>query len=305
MIDEDWHLAAFEESLDLSGIASADLRHCLVGSDESFYIQPGLIDTAARRIESRRPLPLIPTTEADKDTEIDIEGVTWSESESSYYVIGSHGLGKKKGDIQPARNTIFQIPYSKEKGDIDHDSIRQSSLLPLLETIPQTAAHLRRPLQHNGLNIEGLTASDGKLFIGLRAPNVDGRGVVIGVDPATIFDGADHAPQVFAVELGAERGIREIAAVRDGFLILTGNSSAEASKRFPDTRATGPDDRFEILHWNPDDGSRTSKIGELPHNGGKAEGVLILGETSETITLIVLYDGLLGGAPVTVRLDRR
>jgi hypothetical protein len=305
VIGEDWHLAAFEESLDLSCIASADMRHCLVGSDESFYIQPGVIDSAALRIESRRPMPLIPTTEADKNTEIDIEGVAWSVRDASYYITGSHGLGKKKGDLQPARNTLFKIPFLSQKGDIDRAAIRRASLLPLLEKIPETAAHLRKPLQHNGLNIEGLTVSDGRLYFGLRAPNIDGRGFIISVDPASVFDGADIPPRVHALELGKGRGIRELAAIRDGFLIITGNASAEASKKIPETQAPGPDDRFEMLHWNPGDGSRISRLGELPRNGGKAEGILILEESAAAITLIVLYDGLQGGAPVTVRLERR
>jgi hypothetical protein len=120
-----------------------------------------------------------------------------------------------------------------------------------------------------------------------------------------VFDGADIPPHVHAVELGKGRGIREIAAISDGFLIITGNASAEASKKIPDTQSTGPDDRFEILHWNPSDGSRTSLLGELPRNGGKAEGLLVLEENDEAVTFIVIYDGLPGGAPVTVRLERR
>jgi len=74
-----WHLADFAEALDLSGIASADMHHCLVGSDESFHIQPGRIDRANQRIESRRTIPLIPTDQADKNTELNIEGVAVSD----------------------------------------------------------------------------------------------------------------------------------------------------------------------------------------------------------------------------------
>jgi hypothetical protein len=304
-MSEDWHLAAFEEALDISGIASADMRHCIVGSDESFYIQPGIIDSTTRRIESRRPVSLIPTTEADKNTEIDIEGVAWCEEDSSYYITGSHGLGKKKGDFQSARNTLFQVPYLGHKGEIDPTAIRRTSLLPLLEKIPEIAPQIQKPLQHNGLNIEGLTASGGLLYIGLRAPNIDGRGLVIAIDPAAAFDGADIPPRVHTVELGNGRGIREISAIRSGFLILTGNASAEASKKIPDSQAPGPDDRFEILHWNPADGSRVSLLGELPRNGGKAESLLILEENADAVTFIVIFDGLPGGAPVTIRMERR
>jgi len=304
VVGETWHLAAFEESLDLSGIASADMRHCLVGSDESFYIQPGLIDSGKNRIESRRPIPLIPTTQADKNTEVDIEGVTWSPRDSSYYVTGSHGLGKKKADFQPARNTLYRIPFNTAKSEINPASIRSASLLPLLEKFPETASFVRRPLQQNGLNIEGLTTSNGRLYFGLRAPNIDGRGFIIDVDPAAVFDDKNDKPHVHSVDLGTGRGIREIAAIHDGFLIITGNASAEASKKFPETQAPGPDDRFEALHWNPADGSRTTRLGELPRNGGKAEGILLLEQTTHTIELLVIFDSLPGGAPLTLRLTR-
>ena len=297
-----WHLAAFENPLDLSGLAASNATTVLVGSDEMFHVQPGVMDLEKHRIESRRPLAL-PVDDADDKTEVDIEGVAFCPQTSAYFVIGSHGVGKKKGDVQPARHSFYRIPVDPDNGELREDAITRTSLDPWLARTPEIAPHLHEPLQQNGLNIEGLTASDGRLFIGLRAPNLDGLGVVLEVPANAPFDTSPSGLTVHPVHVGEGRGIREIVAVRDGFVIATGNASAPSTKKIPVSLAEHPDDRFELRFW--DGTSReTQSIGTLPRNGGKAEGLLVLEETDLHIDLLVVFDGLLGGQPMAVRIHR-
>ena len=302
VLPDEWHLAGFENSLDLSGIAAANPRQVLVGSDEMFHIQPGTIDRAKHRIESRRPIALPLESEGGK-LEVDIEGVAFSPEEQAYFVVGSHGLGKKKGDFQPDRHSIYRVPVDPESGEVRKDGIRRTSLLPWLEKTPLLAPHVKQPLQQNGLNIEGLTWSDGKLFFGLRAPNKDGRGLVIELATGELFGGKPGTLKVHDLPVAKGRGIREIAAVRGGFVMITGNASAEASKKIPVSAVPGPDTRFELLFWSGRD-SAVTRIGQLPENGGKGEALLVLDDAPTHLDLLVVFDGLLGGEPMSLRLHR-
>ena len=303
VLPSEWQLAGFENSLDLSGLASAGGTQVLVGSDESFYIQPGEVDAGRRRIESRRPVALpLQKAAKGKKAEVDIEGVAFSPDERAYYVVGSHGVGKKKGDFQADRHSIYRIPVGTD-GKVMEDKIRRASLLPWLERTPLLQPHVKQPLQQNGLNIEGLTWSRGKLYFGLRAPNKDGRAVVIEASPIEIFSGKPKQLELHEIVVPRGRGIREIAAVRDGFLILTGNASAEASRKIPISQAPGPDNHFKLLHWSGG-GASATKLGTLLPNGGKAEALLVMKDEAAHADVLVIFDGLPGGGPLEVRIHR-
>lgn len=301
-VSKDWHIAGFENSLDLSGIAAANATQCLIGSDESFYIQPGVIHPSKKRIESRKPIAL-KISGKPKKAEVDVEGIAFHPQDQAYYVVGSHGVGKKKADFQPDRHSVHQVPVDPASGGIREDGIRQTSLLPWLERTPELAAHVKKPLQQNGLNIEGLTVSNGRLLFGLRAPNKDGHACIIEAAPRDLFDAKPDKLVVHRVAIGEHRGIRELAAVHGGFILVTGNASAEASKKITETLAAGPDTHFEILFWDGKS-TTTTRIAKLPDNGGKAEGLLVLSDTGTHLDLLVLFDGLPGGEPLEVRLHR-
>lgn len=301
ILGEDWHLAGFDNALDLSGIATSNGTQVLVGSDESFYVQPGEIEHGKRRIESRRPIAL--PVQKGGGGEVDVEGIAFSKDEQAYYVVGSHGVGKKKGDFKEDRHSIYRVPVGSD-GKVLKDRIRRASLLSWLEKTPSLEPHLKQPLQQNGLNIEGLAWSGGKLYFGLRAPNQNGRGMVVEAAPAEIFGGKPRELTVHEIAIPAGRGIREITAVRDGFLILTGNASAEPSKKFPVTLAAGPDTDFDLLHWNGGGRTTAREMGKLPGNGGKAEALLVLKDEADHADVLVIFDGLQGGEPLTVRVHR-
>jgi hypothetical protein len=302
ILPDEWQIAGFENSLDLSGIAAANATQCLVGSDESYYVQPGVIDPAKRRIESLRPIALEVSSEPRK-AEVDIEGVAYCPWEKAYYVVGSHGVGKKKGNFDPDRHSIYRMRVDPEKGTVVKDGIQRTSLLPWLEKTPVLAGHVKAPLQQNGLNIEGLTVSGDRLFLGLRAPNKDGRGLVLEADPADLFQGEPRSLKVHEIAIEDGRGIREIVAVSGGFILVTGNASAEPTKKIPQTLAKGPDNRFEILFWDGINAAPAT-IGTLPENGGKGEGLLVLSDTGKWIDLLVVFDGLPGGEPLALRIHR-
>lgn len=300
---EIWSTSGFAYPEDLSGIATADGKHALIITDEARFVQCATINASEKMIAAQNTYQLLPETGEGKLYEIDAEGVAFSSAQNTYYLVGSHGLGKKKGDSQPERCMIFSLPFDHKTQSINMSQVRKSSLMPQLRKFSELTPYIEQPLQQNGLNIEGLACAENMLFVGLRAPNIEGNAVIIQCDPALLFDKSNNAPILHKAAVGRGRGIREIVALKQGFLLLTGNASAEASKKFPKTQALADDTHFEILYWNPAQGNRTKLLASLPANGGKAEGMLVMDESTHIIKLMILHDSIPGGAPTIIHLS--
>lgn len=298
-----WTASGFEGNEDLSGIASLDGTHCLVGSDELIAAQVGTIDRKAMTLTAGALVPLMENP-SGKKMEIDIEAVAASSRDNCYFVSGSHGTGKKKGEFDPTRSSVFRISCDPATGDPKTDGIQRASLLPWLEKSAEFKNFVRQPLQLNGFNIEGLTFSDGKLWFGVRGPNVLGNTYVIETTPESLFGGGMPECKAHALPVGQARGIRELAAIRDGFIILTGNASAEASKKFPTSQARLPDKSFDLFLWRPGQTPETQSIGTLPLPSAKAEAILVLEDTEKYVDILVLFDGAKEGGPRSYRLTR-
>lgn len=296
-----WRLTGFQEDKDLSGIAAWDATHCLVCSDELRTIQPGRMNREAGSIVAGPPIPLLPG--AAGDTEVDAEGVAVSREDSCYYVTGSHGVGKKKADFQESRCRVIRIPVDPASGEPVAAGIQTASILPWAAGDATLGQYVHQPLQLNGFNIEGLTYKNGRLWFGLRAPNEKGDAFVIEAGARALFSGAADA-RLHRLPVGMGQGIREIAALREGFLVLTGNASAEATKKQPRSMALGGDQTFRLFLWNPAASPAVTFIGVLPSPSAKAEGLLILEETPAHIDVLVLFDGSAGGGPKVYRLVR-
>jgi hypothetical protein len=95
----------------------------------------------------------------------------------------------------------------------------------------------------------------------------------------------------YALPLGEGAGVRDLATVQDGVLILGGPST--------------DDDRppFGLWWWN---GAR--KVVELGTfevaAPAKAEGLLLLGESAAAFELLVVFDGVPCGAPHAFAVPR-
>lgn len=279
-----WSLRGFQEDKDLSGMASWDGVHCLVCSDELRAIQPGII--RGTTITGGPAITLLP----GKGSEVDAEGVAAARGESCYYVTGSHGVGKKSGEMQASRCTVFRVPVNPSTGE-PGGGVEAGSLMPWVQANAVLGPSAGQSLQQNGFNIEGLAHKDGKLWFGVRAPNVGGDTFVIEASPASIFRGAPQAT-LHRLTVGPGLGIREIAALRDGFLIVTGAAASDV----------GRDDSFALWFWTPGGGARLA--GELPNPSGKAEGLYILDDAANHVDVLVIFDGASGGAPGSYRVAR-
>lgn len=292
VVSNNWSLNGFQNDLDISGIASIDGSHCLIVSDEGFMVQPGLIDRSSQTITATGAIKITPAVNS-VSSEIDFEGATYSEAFNSYFVVGSHGLAGRDADFDPNRFSIYQIKVDPKTGSIDGENIKRSSLLPWIEKNSITSQYVKRPLNENGLNIEGVASHGGDLYFGLRGPNHEGDCLVLQIGITTLFGESKGDLIVHRLPIGTGIGLRDITPVKGGFLFIA---------RSGGTGVTGRNSQkgYHLYFWNGKN-AKPKWLGTLPDNKGKAEALFILEESEKQVDALVLFDGLPGGAPLHVR----
>jgi len=281
------------EDTNLSGIACLSDKNCLVGTDEGRAVQFVELSRTTKMLKVLKTVPLL-----QSGKEIDIEAI--AAEGDSYYVIGSHGISKKQGEQQANRFRIFRLKVDRATGA--PAGVDVASLSGILRGDSVLGEHFQMPLQQNGVNIEGLAVRDGRLFVGLRGPNLGGVAFVMEVPVEEVFAGRPRP--VYALHklrIGEGLGIREIVAARTGFLIIAGNAGAEPSEKFTESENYEKDREFSLVFWDGK-GSEVRRIGSIPDPPGKAEAMTILEESASEITVLILFDGPKGGRPSVYRI---
>lgn len=100
----------------------------------------------------------------------------------------------------------------------------QQGLWSMMELLPELKNHVRKG-DYCGVDIEGLAVSKGRLYFGFRSP-----AAILSVDTEAFFKGEEPKANVTLIELGAGRGIRDMVAVENGFLLLTGPDDDQKNK---------------------------------------------------------------------------
>jgi hypothetical protein len=289
----------------LSGIAFVSERFGLIGADEVRVVQAVEISRPQRTLRVLDTIPL-----ARSGSEIDIEAI--AAEGDSYYITGSHGASKKKGEEQDNRFSIFRLrvdpatglPRGFKAGSSElPDGLRKASLSDVIRADPVLGPHFEQPLQHQGINIEGLAIRNGQLFVGFRNPNLGGYAFVMEIRADDLFDAKPRPPYILhRLQLGAGLGIREIVAVRSGFLLIAGNAGSEPSKKYPQSEDYEEGRGFFLCSWDGK-GTAVHQIGALPKTDGKAEAMAVLEETKDSVTVLILFDGPNRGQPTVYRIS--
>lgn len=166
----------------------------------------------------------------DDPLEADLEGA--ARIGDDIYWISSLGRNDD-GEVEESRFRFFATPLANEGGALTV----KMPMMPPVKTLrdaliadPGLAAlglggAASKPPKQGGLSIEGLAAtSDGALLIGLRSPLQDKKAIVIPLlNPAAVIGGASPDFGDFILIDLAERGIRSIEKVGEGYLILGGD----------------------------------------------------------------------------------
>jgi len=301
-------------SRDLSGIARVGDSYCLIASDESTCVQTCRLVAEDREIIIDEPArSRIELLHSKTGSEIDIEALT--AIGNTYYVMGSHGVAKKSGLFLKPRHTCFRFEVDPGTGQ-KIGYVQESSLQKLLRADPVLGPYYGKALQQQGVDIEGLAAKDGMLFIGFRSPSLGGRAFVVEIAPEDIFGDHDETSyNLHTVVLGEGLGVREIVAIQsdndyDGFLIIAGNAGCKpGDSDYPDTvtdvKDWEPGRGFFLFYW--DGREQVEAIGEIPRAGGdyKAEAMTVLSDTKEAFDLLIMFDGPPGGAPTAYRVYKK
>jgi hypothetical protein len=285
------------EDQDLSGIACISDRFCLLGADESRDVQ---VVELSRKDKTLTILDTISL--ARSGDEIDTEGI--AAEGDSYYIIGSHGISKKEGEQQGNRYSLFRLTVDRTTGKPGRPAlVETASLVNILRADSVLGQYFGKPLQQRGVNIEGLAVRNGRLFVGLRGPNLEGNAFVLEIDAEDVFGGKPQPPYTLhKLPLGVGYGIREIVAAKSGFLIIAGNSASEASEKYTQSMDYDENREFLLVWWdgmNPE----VQKIGPIPNVSGKAEAMTILEEMPDHMDVLMLFDGPRQGRPTVYRIE--
>jgi hypothetical protein len=291
---------------DISGLAQVNGFLAIV-SDEGIALDLlKKVDDGHFRLS--QSIPLLKRDE-DEKPEIDMEGT--ASDGNLLYVVGSHSLTRKRvdseRDYETNRKRLAKI--SPEDDRSDRDKLFQLTIQPDGSLGGKQKINLRNllredailspfcdiPSKENGLDIEGIAIQKHRLFVGFRGPVLRGNFVPVMVFK---FDKPDDYELRF-IDLDG-RGIRDITAAREGFLVIGGPVG-------------DGDSSYRLYFWNGEDsipgaGSPLGKVvslGEIPApHGAKAEGVTLLDETEQSWRVLVVYDGPINGEPTVFKAPK-
>jgi len=278
-----------KEAENISGIACspAPNQTCVVVSDEQKkgrYVRFATLGD--KTIKPGRTLDLFPPS-LGKEKEADTEAAAYASGK--FYVIGSHGVAKTDPIYMPNRYLLFQFP-------VDATNTNQIKPTNALETILASLPELKaaacartssapcRSLQDGGINVEGLAIHEEQAWIGLRAPVAAGQGVVIQLSTKHLFSGETGQVSLHKLALGEGRGIRDLARVNAGFLVLTGKSTPEEENEAPWPA--------KVVFWRGDQ-QTTIPIATLTNTASieKPEALLVLAEDNQNWRVLILGEG--------------
>ena len=286
----------------VSGIAcslnASQQRVCLLAFDEGVEARWATLKDQAMLAEPT-PLHL-----RDDTGELDAEGA--ATDGHTFFVAGSHSDKRKTGDSNPHSRHVIRFTRDPASGralrNADGslagyaDTGRLWSVMQAHPTLQALTKDRPGIGATGGVNIEGLAVRDGRLYFGLR--NV---GAVLAVDADALFTSSDevHAA-VTPLDLGAGRGIRDIEAVDNGFLLLAGPDDAEANQ------SVG----WTLVWWDgkPSPTPVTPKVlasldlskvalGDCDKEI-KPEAITVLSETPANFEVLLLSDGMCDGGPL-------
>ncbi len=265
-------IGKIKKSYDLSAISCIDLNRCLIASDEATFVQRAKI-VAGSLVVSGEKVSL--GTSSDEN---DIEGL--ANDGKSFYAVGSHALSRKHGKFQPSRYQFFKIDLNK-----NGLSVSTYSLSTVLRDEPQLKKFYKKPLDENGINIEGLAYRDGKVFLGFRGPIIDSKAQILSFDLVAFLSTQQIDSTLTSIDLGDERGVRSLEFHGELLYIVAGGNDRSLNSLSEIKSYSFKSKR--IMH------SYATPLAEE-----KLEGITFIGSGK----VITIFDSLLNGNPFQVHL---
>lgn len=312
------------DATDISGMAclpEGASRKCLLVNDQNSNAQFATIQDD--RMDVGETVPLIGDEEDDrtlgsppkgickgkaKFKDLDGEGVAYAAP--YFYVVGSHGCGRKNGKFVLSSFILARVRVDRLGQPVDDRgrALARKDFAQAVETTYRVSDLLQRAgkaakffgrnlKSKRGLNIEGVAVLGDTIWFGLRAPVRKGKkAYLVGGAMDDLFKPGNKRskakPEVVPVELDG-LGIRDLAALPDKRLLVVAGA------------AEGPEVTFQLFVVDPAK-EKVTPVGPLPavtqpvkskRETGKAEGVTVLDMAEDRARVVVLFDGLANGAP--------
>ncbi len=299
-------LSDADEADNISGAACAIANEgrysCLMVGDEVRYAR--LFALSKDGLTSGKEVFLLPkrntdSQEGEKYNETDAEGIAFSSG--AYYLVGSHGLNKS-GKRQPSRYFLYRMKIDESTGlvsDLGSENVastqieRTGNLGAIIAKTPQLARYTELIPDRQGINIEGIAIKDGQLYVGFRGPLLGGGATIASIKLDAVFENSSAELNILPpISIGDGQGVRDLASVDGGLLILTG----------PQRDQTGAAD---VCFWKI--GEATANCRRLIKAGGedsKPEAITLLETTTEQFKILIMSDGSNGGAPAIYDFPR-
>lgn len=246
--------------------------------------------------------------------EMDLEGI--AADGTTIYVLGSHSARRKRvepnnkyaknrkallspAEPQPSRDVLVRYTCG---ADGKAGPIERTSLRAFLDANEPFRSFRSVASKENGIDAEGLAVRGAWLYIGFRGPVLRGNFTPV---LRCGFGQPIKDPEILFVDLGG-RGVRDMAAVDDGLLILAGPVG------------DGPGS-YQLHLWSGEDTVPGDDVGPratglaylgdlpLPSTAGavaKAEGLALIEEQSDHWKVLVVFDGLENGHATRYRIDK-
>jgi hypothetical protein len=276
----------------LSGVAAAGGRLYLIDDETPDLRIRDLGGTGAAKA----------TLLKDAPGELDLEGI--AADGARLFIVGSHSARRKRPDkptYAKNRERVFEVDDAPVRRVVLSASLKSggslggvvvSSLGDYLDKSPLFSRFVRIPSKEGGIDIEGIAFKSNDLFIGFRAPVFrEGYAAVLNCEfqPGQIKASDED---IAFLPLGG-RGVRDLAAVAAGFLVLAGPVG--------DWDAKDPG-AYQLYLWDGHDclpGKRElgvvqgscKYLGDVPTHDGKPEGLAVLSEGSSAWKILIVEDG--------------
>ena len=302
-----------DKSHDVSGVACATTegfpRKCLLVDDETQGAQIVILNDGS--LVAGDFIRLIYNVQDGKPVELDAEGVAFADGD--FFVVGSHGRPRHEAEAKKeaknkakaeASRYVFRIRF--DLNGVDHDArltgpveIKTSTKLPkFIKDWPELAPSFDRSLEDNGLTIEGVAVKGEKIYFGMRGPVLpDKSAAILSVPLLALFDGQSGNPQLHHVNLEKSRGVRDLVAFENGFLLIAGPVNDP-----PDGSVNDGD--YSVYWWDGINHAR--RLDEIKSFGNKVkpEGILPIDQRDGKLRVLLFFDGPDEGAPRPIEIAR-
>jgi len=301
------------------GGANDSMRECLVVNDEETFAEIAILKDRSLRPTGRR-LSIVEPGESGKGIvgtqriadcgdqgkfgDADGEGI--AVSQGYVYIASSHscsGAGKYKPSNYLLSRSRLAGPAAFPFGAsaVVERSWRGADMLIALDA----AKAFGKP-KKSGTNIEGIAVVGEHLYAGLRTPLGDGSAFLIRAPIDALF-APGTAPlrkdlvETRSLSLGEKTGVRDLAALADGSLLILSDPSKDQPKV-----------DYKIWHlpepvWSADPIElvvvRTKAKPKDADEKAKAESLTVLEQNGSNVVVMVNYDNIDEGAPAKHELD--